>query len=123
MIQKLSEAIDIEIGTEQGHPLSPELLKIFIQDLSEQLNNLAGISSPTLNNKQVNHLLWADDLVLLSLDPKSLQSLLDVLKRYVDMWELEVNTSKTNIMVFNSSRRLLKESYNFMLGNTLIEPT
>lgn len=122
LIQKLSEAIDTDLGTEQGHPLSPELFKIFIKDLSDQLDKLPGISSPKLNDTEINHLLWADDLVLLTLDPHSLQSLLDVLKDYVDEWELEVNIGKTNIMVFNSSGRLLLESYNFTLGNLSIAP-
>ena len=80
LIQKLSDAIEVEVGTEQGHPLSPELFKIFIHDLSEQLNNLEGLNVPLLNNRRVTHLLWADDLVLLALDPESLQNLLNVLK-------------------------------------------
>ena len=94
LIQKLADAIDVELGTEQGHPLSPELFKIFIQDLTEQLKKLDGINAPFLNDIKINHLLWADDLVLLTLDPISLQCLLDVLKSYVDAWELEVNIGK-----------------------------
>ncbi len=34
LIKKLSSAIDVTIGTEQGHPMSPELFKIYIHDLS-----------------------------------------------------------------------------------------
>lgn len=121
LIQKLSDAIDIEIGTEQGHPLSPELFKIFIQDLSTQLNQLA-TSSPLLNDLEITHLLWADDLVLLALDGKSLQNQLDCLNSYVLNWELDVNLKKTNVMIFNTSGRILKESYNFKLGNVSIDP-
>ena len=35
---KLSEALDILSGTEQGHPMSPELFKIFLYDLSDELD-------------------------------------------------------------------------------------
>ena len=122
LIQKLSDAIDVELGTEQGHPLSPELFKIFIHDLSRQLNEIGGLNLPNLNNMPINHLLWADDLVLLALDAKSLQALLNVLQDYVVTWELEVNISKTNVMVFSTSGRLLKESYQFVLGEMKIKP-
>ena len=115
LMNKLSDAIDVEIGTEQGQPMSPELFKIFLHDLSNELDSL-GISAPILSNKNVTHLLWADDLVLLALNKESLQKLLDCLDRYVQMWELEVNITKTNIMVFNTSGKILKESNNFNLG-------
>lgn len=35
----LTNTISIEKGTEQGHPMSPELFKIFIRDLSQSLSN------------------------------------------------------------------------------------
>ena len=84
-----------------------ELFKCFIHHLSVELNNISGLSTPTLNSVQVTHLLWADDLVLLGLDPKSLQAMLDTLSSYCIHWGLTVNTEKTAIMVFNRSGRLL----------------
>ena len=122
LVNKLSAAINIEIGTEQGHPLSPELFKVFINDLSIQLNELSDVAAPVLNNCPVNHLLWADDLVLLALDLKSLQKLLNCLDNYVQLWELEVNIDKTNIMIFNTLGRLLKESYSCHLGSKRLKP-
>ena len=56
------------------------------------------------------------------LDEKSLQNLLDTLHEYADSWELSVNISKTNVMVFNSSSRLLKCAYGFKLGNLDVTP-
>ena len=82
---------------------------------------MGGLKSPDLNNVTINHLLWADDLVLLALDPKSLQKLLNVLLDYIETWELDVNISKTNVMIFNTSGRLLKESHQFVLGNMKIK--
>ena len=64
--------------------------------------------------------MWADDLILVAIDAQSLKQLLNVLHRFVSTWELEVNISKTNVMVFNSSGRLLKKSYQFSLGDVLI---
>jgi exonuclease III len=123
LIKKISEAIEVGVGTEQGHPLSPELFKIFIHDLSVELNNLTSGIFPCLMDTTVNHLLWADDLVLMALDKDTLQRLLDILNRYVERWELEVNISKTNIMVFNTASKVLKESHDFYLGNKKLDPT
>ena len=39
LLGKLSEALEVTVGSEQGHPMSPELFKIFLLDLSDELNN------------------------------------------------------------------------------------
>ena len=40
LLTKLSASIEIICGTEQGHSMSLELFKCYINDLSEQLNNM-----------------------------------------------------------------------------------
>ena len=120
LLKKLSEKIDVLCGTEQGHPMSPELFKCFVHQLSEDLNNLDDVEVPALNSQRVTHLLWADDLVLLALNPESLQKMLDVLYSYCMEWGLTVNISKTAVMVFNRAGRLLKESHTFSYGNTMV---
>ena len=77
---------------------------------------------PQINGYKVSHLLWADDVVLLALDAKSLQKLLDCLNDYAEKWELSVNISKTNVMVFNTSSRRLNRAYGFKLGSLYIIP-
>ena len=61
LIQKLPDTNDVKVGTEQGHPMSPELFKLYIYELSEKLEELD------------YNLLWADDLILLALDAETLQ--------------------------------------------------
>jgi hypothetical protein len=51
LIQKLSETIDVTIRTEQGHPMSPELLKIYIYDLSTHLAALKDLNKVLLLSK------------------------------------------------------------------------
>ena len=116
LLNKLSEAIDILIGTEQGHPMSPELFKIYLLDLSIDLNEILGLNIPKLNGELISHLLWADDLVLLALDQRSLQVLIDKVHHFCEQWGLSVNISKTAIMVFNKTGRQLQESQGFKYG-------
>ena len=122
LLNKLSEKIDVLCGTEQGHPMSQELFKCLIHDLSEELINLEDVEVPVLNSERITHLLWADDLVLLALTPRSLQKMLNTLQSYCTEWGLSVNISKTAVMVFNRSGRLLNESKNFFYGEIPISP-
>ena len=121
LVQKLSEAIHVTIGTEQGHPMSPELFKMFVHDLSAELDGIIELQLPDLNGFKISHLLWADDLILFALDAVSLQKLLDVLHDFVQKWELSINITKTNIMVFNTSSRILNCSKGFVLGDMPIQ--
>lgn len=95
----ISNKFEIRKGTEQGHPLSPDLFKIYIRDLSELLDYE---NCPKLMDQLVSHLLWADDLILLALDPITLQKQLDSLSDFCHQWGIEINTDKTKLIKFNS---------------------
>ena len=113
----ISSQFKIEKGTEQGHPLSPDLFKLFLNDLSPLLDHK---NCPKLSNILISHLLWADDLIMLSLDLKTAQSQLNQLNNFCNKWGLEVNISKTKSMVLGLEQ---KGSPNpkFKLGNIDIE--
>ena len=96
----LSRKFRTEKGTEQGHALSPDLFKIYLHDLSPQLDKVTGC--PTLSGLPLSHLLWADDLVLLATNPVTAQKLLDVLNKFCNDWGLEINVGKTKTLVFNA---------------------
>ena len=117
----LSPDFGISKGTEQGHPMSPELFKLFIKDLSHDLEyNNDSFSFPILVDTIITHLLWADDLVLLALDEKSLQKNLDILHGYCEKWGLSVNMKKTKMIVIGN--RTKKESLpKFKLGSDLVD--
>ena len=118
LLDKLSDAIDVLVGTEQGHPMSSEFFKVF---LSQKLNNVAEEAQvPQLNEIQISDLLWVDDLVLLALDGKSLQNLLDTVYYFCITWGLTVNMKKTAVLIFNKSGRLLSESNNYTYGDASV---
>ena len=120
LIRKLSQHIKLENGVEQGHPLSPELFKIFIHDLSTELNEIFA-NTPELNNINISHLFWADDLVLLALSEGILQKLVDILSKFCEVWGLKVNLKKTKLMIFNKPGRVLSPMNSIMLNGSPIE--
>ena len=118
LLGKLSKAMDVNVGTEQGHPMSPELFKIFLLDLSHELNDeKTNIEVPELNGKNLSHLLWADDLVLLALDRPSLQTLINIVHSFCCRWGLQVNISKTAVLVFNKAGRHIQDSFGYKYGD------
>ena len=65
--------------------------------------------------------MYADDLVLLSETPEGLQNCLNKLSSYCSMWGLEINKSKSKILIFNNTGRLIATKFHF--NNTPLDHT
>ena len=61
----------------------------------------------------------ADDIVIFSNTKSGLQKKLDKLHEYCKEWCLEINLSKTQVLIFNKSGKHLKD--NFTFNNNTIE--
>ena len=114
----LSNTFNIEKGTEQGHPLSPDLFKLYLKDLSPDLDLK---NCPVLADTLISHLLWADDLILLSLDTKTTQKQLDILNNFCTQWGLEPNIGKTKAMIIGYNDKRESTPPEFLLGKLEIE--
>ena len=116
---KLLLQIVTSMGLKQGDNLSPILFNIFFDDIEEIFDSSC---DPFILTDQlsINHLLYADDMAILSLCSDGLQNSLDKLKVYCDKWHLELNTTKTKIIVFNTTGRLLK-GYRFSYNGKILE--
>ena len=97
---KISFPFDIRKGTEQGHPLSPELFKVYFKELSDLFNS-ADTNNPFLCDIRITHLAWADDVVIMAMDRASLDKQLRIVEEYCNKWGLKVNVSKTKFMLLN----------------------
>lgn len=87
-----------EVGVNQGGPNSPRLFNKFLSDLSQFLSSLYGIN--IADNLILLHLLWADDLLIVSDTEEGLQSQIDGVHKFCSQSHMIVNELKTKIMIF-----------------------
>jgi hypothetical protein len=73
-----------------------------------------------LGNHKINHLLFADDLLLLSENKEGLQHCLNKLNSYCITWRLQINLKKTKIMIFSKGKKDYS-IYHFFQNNSQIE--
>ena len=81
----------------------------------ESYSDTNGIPSLKLNDPifdtflKIQLLLYADDTVLLADNQTNLQNALKCLADYCDDWKLDVNTEKTNIVIFSKQKSRKRE--------------
>ena len=101
----LSKIFDVTESLLQGDPISPFLFAVFIYDMNDFF-----ISECHRNiEKDIDILLFADDLIILAKDAMDLQSKLDTLNKYCKLKRLTVNIDKTKIIKFQKAGRQKKE--------------
>lgn len=91
----VTEGFCVSNGVRQGGILSPYLFNVYTDELSERLD-MSGVGCRYLGS--INHLCYADDMVLLSPTPQGLQKLLDVCANYAATHDILFNTKKTVCM-------------------------
>ena len=89
-------------GVKQGCPLSPLLFSLYINDIDEIAEGVSGAITGTAG-VHVSHMLYADDLTLLTNEPRDMQIMLSQLAVYARSKHLIVNTSKSEVGHFNSA--------------------
>ena len=72
----------------------------FLSDTRTYLEEKCGV---TVDDEILVHLLWADDMIIVSNSANGLQSSLDNLFKYCSQWQLILNVMKTKILVYNKA--------------------
>ena len=99
-------------GLKQGGVLSPNLFNIFLHDLPEKF--VANACAPvTLHDTKIGCMLYADDLVMLSESESGLQTSLEILSEYCQKWQLTVNLSKSKVIIFNITGKLVNKQFKY----------
>ena len=119
-----SEYFASHAGVRQGENLSPLLFSLYINDLEEYLlangNNFIDFKDEICNSYvKLLVLLYADDTIVLSNTAAGLQKALEDLYNYCTKWKLQINSSKTKVIIF--SKRKPKTPPVFTYNNEVLE--
>ena len=127
---KVSDFFSCNVGVRQGDNLSPLLFAIYLNDfesfLANTYNGLNFIADELNTNLtdldtyfKLFLLLYADDTVILAESETELQSALNALENYCYIWQLEVNLTKTKIIIF--SRGKIRKHRVFMFAGDVVQ--
>ena len=119
-----SEPFLTTLGAKQGDSLGPTLFNIFVDDIKSSFIDNTQTKPVSLGVHTFNHLLYADDLVILSESPTGLQHCLNALDNYCDKWRLNINIKKTKAMILSKTERKAKtdsNTYLFDLNDNRLE--
>ena len=93
------DPIESFLGLKQGCVLSPILFNLFIDDIHKVFNDQ--YDPVLLFDTFINHLLYADGLIMMSNFAEGLPTCIDNLEEYCKKWHLSINTAKSKIIIFN----------------------
>ena len=94
----LSECFSVSKGIKQGGILSPKLFNIYVDVLSQKLNEkTVGCS---FNGTIINHLYYADDLTLIAPSSNGMQKLITESESYAEVYGLKFNELKSILLSF-----------------------
>jgi hypothetical protein len=129
---KLSEYFQSNVGVRQGENMFPVLFSLFLNDLvqfiSMSYDGLSDVYNAThfvLDTEEISVylrlylLLYADDTVILAESKEELQAALNSMYLYCKTWDLEINASKTKIVIFD--KRKINEKPVFTLNNEILK--
>lgn len=91
-----TERIQLNRGVRQGDTISPKLFTLALENIFKTLTwDKKGIN---IDGSHLNHLRFADDIVLISSNIQELKDMLEQLKGAAEGVGLKMNISKTKIM-------------------------
>ena len=85
---------------DKGGILSPYLFNVYVDDLSEELNKCK--VGCNLNGHLINHIMYADDLVLISPSSTGLSQLLRECEKFGTRHDVKYNAKKSAVMIYRS---------------------
>ena len=102
----MSNIFNVTNGVRQGGILSPYLFNVYMDKLSAKLKNV--YTGCKIANQIINHLFYADDIILMSPSQVGMQDLLIICEEYANSHDIKFNTSKSVTVVRRS--KLMKKT-------------
>ena len=115
----ISAPFGVGNGVRQGGILSPILFNLYVNDLSMQLRacNTGCMTGEML----VNHLMYADDLVIMSPSSAGLQQLLNICTEYGLKHDIKYNASKSAVLICRTKQDKRLNFPAFQLSSNILD--
>jgi hypothetical protein len=113
----MSDEFVTTIGVKQGGSLSPRLFSLYIEEIIDELDSLnCGYKLKSIN---INTLLYADDIILISNTKTDLQKMLRTVSIIGVKLQIKFNPDKTNYISINDNLNLKTRRYLYDANNIL----
>ena len=90
----LSRCVPLSAGVRQGGVLSPVLFAVYVNDILVQLQRSK--LGCQINSMPFNSLLYADDILLLTISVCDMQKMIDLCKTELDWLDMRINSKKSS---------------------------
>jgi hypothetical protein len=98
----VSDPLDVNRSVRQGGVLSTFLYLVYVNSLLLELER--SNYGSTVHSLKAGNPSFADDIALIAVTPLYLQRLIDIVYSYCKKWKIEINTTKSNTIVFTKRR-------------------
>ena len=115
----IADSFNVTNGVRQGGILLPQFFNIYIDGLSDILNKSS--IGGSIGGKRINHMLYADDLCIVSLSSAGLRQLLSICDQYCAMNSVTFNVKKSVCMFFRCSMNKICDITNVVLSGNIID--
>uniref|UniRef100_A0A9L0TL21 RNA-directed DNA polymerase n=1 Tax=Equus caballus TaxID=9796 RepID=A0A9L0TL21_HORSE len=107
------KAIPLRTGTRQGCPLSPLLFSIVLEVLARDVRQEKEIKGIQIDNEKVKFLLFADNMILHTENPKeSIEKLLEIINNYSKVAGYKINLQKSLAFLYSNNELTEREHKN-----------
>ena len=113
-----SQSFSVSNGVRQGGVLSPYIFSIYIDDLSIRLNKYN--IGCALGKLILNHLMYADDLVLISPSTYGLSKLIKECEEFGLEFDIKFNSNKSAVMFIHPENMAYMKFPDFKINDELI---